>query len=417
MYFIKVNSNKRLLNNTSWLLVTEVAAKVSRIAVIFALAATLTAIEYGTVMLALACHEIFKLILRSGAGAQIIQCSDKQLPQFAQNGMLLQWLVCLLLASSQAALAFPIADFYNNPELLKLIALMAIVYLFYPLVSVKVFLVQRANNMRFFSIRNALCILTENLSIALFALLDCGIMSVVYGKWVFASLWILLFYFAPVKSFGVGFQAHVFLSLCKTSGQLLCTELVRALRMQLDMLIGARLLSPELFGLYCFAKSAGVGLSQSINNAFNAGLYPHLCDKHRANKLIPYVPTVYAITSIVGCLFLLQALLVPFYVPLLFSQEWQQNHTVIILLCLAALPAIFIDTQCNLLRAKAAYQSELYVRLYCLLITTACLLAIQAATPQIFALTILVSSLLWLLALIPYTHLKNLFLFPATTRS
>lgn len=417
MLFKQARNNKRLLHNTSWLLVTEIAAKVSRVAVIFALAAKLTAIEYGTVMLALACHEIFKLILRSGAGAQIIQCSDKQLPQFARNGVLLQWLVCLILASCQAALAFPIANFYSNPQLLNLIALMAIVYLFYPLVSVKVFLIQRANNMRFYSIRNALCIFTENLSIALFAILDCGIMSVVYGKWVFATLWIVLFYFAPVQRFGVGFKASVFLSLCKTSGQLLCTELVRALRMQMDMLIGARLLSPELFGLYCFAKSAGVGLSQSINNAFNAGLYPHLCDKHRTKKLTSYVPTVYAITSLVGCLFLIQALLVPFYVPLLFSQEWQQNHLVIILLCLAALPAIFIDTQCNLLRAKAAYSQELYVRLYCLFVTFTSLISIQANTPKTFALTILVSSVLWLLALIPFKNLMHLLLFPATTRS
>jgi PST family polysaccharide transporter len=69
------DESKRLLNNTSWLMATEIAAKVSRLLVILALAASLGVVEYGTVMLALACHEIFKLILRSGAGAQIIQCS------------------------------------------------------------------------------------------------------------------------------------------------------------------------------------------------------------------------------------------------------------------------------------------------------------------------------------------------------
>jgi PST family polysaccharide transporter len=129
---------KRLLNNTGWLLATEIVAKISRVLVILALAANLGVVEYGTVMLALACHEIFKLILRSGAGAQIIQCTEKQLPKYARNGALLQWLVCLFLAAAQAGLASHIADFYNNPELIPLISLMAIVYLFYPLVSIKV---------------------------------------------------------------------------------------------------------------------------------------------------------------------------------------------------------------------------------------------------------------------------------------
>ncbi|MGJ8680785.1 oligosaccharide flippase family protein [Paraglaciecola sp.] len=407
----------KLINNTSWLLASEIAAKISRIAVIFALAASLTAIEYGTAMLALACHEIFKIILRSGAGSQIIQCESNLLPSYAQNGALIQWVVCFILATTQATLALPLSHFYNNPELFTTIALMAVVYLVYPIVSVRVFLVQRANKMRFYSIRNALCILAENLSIAIFAMLDCGILSVVYGKWVFASLWVVLFYFSPVESFGVSFQFPIFVKLCKTSGQLLCTELVRALRLQMDMLIGARLLSPELFGLYCFAKSAGVGLSQSLNNAFNAGLYPLLCDKNRNKSLKNYIPTVYLFTAGIAALFIVQALLVPYYVPLLFKQSWQQNHLVIILLCLAALPAIFIDTQCNILRAKAAFQSEFKVRLFCLFTTFICLSLFQASDPESFAYSILFSSVIWLVAMLPINSIKQFLFSPVSIRS
>ena len=411
------DESKRLLNNTSWLLGTEIAAKISRVLVILALAASLGVVEYGTVMLALSCHEIFKLILRSGAGAQIIQCTEKQLPQYARNGALLQWLVCILLSCIQASLASPIADFYDNASLTPLISLMAVVYLLYPLVSIKVFLIQRRGNMRIYSIRNALCIVAENISIALFAVLDCGIMSVVYGKWVFALLWIALFYSTPVQNFGVGFQRNVFLKLAKTSGQLFFAELVRALRMQSDMLIGARLLSPELFGLYSFAKSAGVGLSQSINNAFNTALYPYLCDKHRSGQLKQYTPIVYLITCSVGSLFLMQALLVPIYVPLLFDQIWQQNYMLVMVLCLAALPVVFIDTQCNVLRAEAQYQKELYVRLFCLIVSTVGLIVVRASTPENFALTILACSVLSLLTLVPWYKLENVFTSPLSSRS
>jgi len=48
--------------------------------VILVFTTNLADVEYGTVMLALAYHEIFKLILCSNAGAQIIQCTEKITP-------------------------------------------------------------------------------------------------------------------------------------------------------------------------------------------------------------------------------------------------------------------------------------------------------------------------------------------------
>ncbi len=392
--------SKRLLSNASWLLGTELASKFSRIFVILVLAAQLGAVEYGTVMLALACHEVLKLVLRSGAGSQIVQCSDQQLPEFARNGAVLQWIICLSLAAFQASLAFPIANFYENSQLTDLLILMAVAYTLYPLVSVKVFLLHRASKMRYYSICNALCIFAENLSIGIFALSDFGIMSVVYGKWVFVVLWVVLFYFAPVQNFGFGFSKRVFLSLIKSSGQLLSTELVRALRLQLDVLVGARLLSPELFGIYSFAKSAGVGLSQSLNNAFNSALYPYLCDKHRQKSLSNFIVRIYILTSLIAFAFVLQAIAVPFYVPILFEQQWQQSYSTVAFLCCAALPAIFIDTHCNILRAKAEYQYEMYVRLFCLITSAIGLFIFNANTPVDFALSVLLMSGICLLALL-----------------
>jgi O-antigen/teichoic acid export membrane protein len=391
--------NKRLLCNVSWLLGSEIAAKFSRLFVILILLAKLSAIEYGTIMLALACHEVLKLMLRSGSGSQIVQCNESQLSEFVRNGAVLQWLICLSLAAFQVALAFPIAIFYDNPQLPKLLILMALAYIPYPLVSVKVFLLHRASKMRYYSICNTLCILAENVSIGIFALLDFGIMSVVYGKWVFVILWVILFYFAPVKNYGIGFSKPIFLSLVNSSGQLLSTEFVRALRLQLDILIGARLLSPELFGIYSFAKSAGVGLSQSLNNAFNSGLYPYLCDKHRQETLPNLTFKIYVFASFVALAFVLQAIAVPFYVPILFEQQWQQSYSTVAFLCCSAVPVIFIDTHCNILRAKFEFQSEMYVRIFCLITSAAGLFLFNANTPVDFALSVLTMSAVCLLVL------------------
>jgi PST family polysaccharide transporter len=407
--FLKLKiDNEKLLKNVSWLLVTEVAAKASRLLVIIVLAANVDAVTYGTIMLALGCHEVLKLVLRSGAGMQIVQCSEEQLSSYAKNGAVLQWVICCVLCVVQMGLAYPLSLFYGNTMLTELLVSMAGVYLLYPLVSINVFLVQRAGNMRFFSLRNAACITAENISIAVFAFFDCGAMSVVYGKWVYASLWVAFFYFAPVERFGFGFQRNIFLLLVKTSGQLFSTELIRSFRTQLDVLLGAKLLSPELFGLFSFSKSAGVGLSQSLVNAYNSALYPYLCLQHRNFNLKNSVRWVYFLTLLICSIFVIQALSVSWYVPLIFEQQWQQNHLVVMMLCLTAIPTIIIDTHCNMLRSQAAYRRELNVRIFCLLLSATGILLVSSETPESLALTILITGVAGLSIFLPLNYF-NLF--------
>lgn len=65
--------NQRLFKNTSWLLGVEFLAKVSRLITLLVAAYFLLPAEYGIAMLALACHDIIRALMRSGAGSQVIQ--------------------------------------------------------------------------------------------------------------------------------------------------------------------------------------------------------------------------------------------------------------------------------------------------------------------------------------------------------
>lgn len=391
----RLNQLRQLGSNTGWLLGVELLAKVSRIVTIIALAASLTPLEYGTVMLALAAHEVIRLVLRSGTGAQIVQCDDKQLPLLAGNAYLVQWLFCLGLAAIQLALAQPIGAFYDNPDVSYLLILMALVYAIYPIVSVNVFLLHRANRMREFSLRNGACIIAENLSIAIFAVCGGGILAVAVGKWVFALGWLLSFVRVSVPHFSVCFQWHRFTSLIHTSSQLVLTELTRSLRLHMDVFIAGRLLSPELFGLYSFAKNAGVGLTNSLSNAYTSALYPYVCRQQRQGEALHSL-WIYGAASLIGALFALQALAVPVYVPILFGEQWHAAQTTTAILCLVAIPTIWIDTLCTFKRAKAHYRSELHIRIFCLVVSAALLLITMPQTPVEVALTILFSSVLWL---------------------
>ena len=389
----------QLFSNAMWLLSAELLAKVSRIATIVVLAVELTPISYGTAILALACHDMLAILLRAGAGAQIIRCDERDLPSYAKNGATIQWLICLTLASVQYLIAEYIAAWYNNPDLILLLQVMAATYLFYPWVSIKVFLLQRANRMRQFSVCNGLCISLENISIALFALSGADFMAVAYGKIVFSLVWLLLFLRVPVKSYGFGFEMSIFKTLLHTSGQLLSSEFLRSLRLHADTFIAGKIMPPELFGLYSFAKNAGIGLSQSISNVFNSALYPFLCKLQRSETLLQQQKVIYFIALAVGMLFVVQALLVPFYVPIIFDEKWYSMIPIVTIMCLTALPAIIVDTYCSFKRVKANFNHEIITRLVCLIISLTLLFICAPKQPMEFALVMLFSSLLWCISL------------------
>jgi PST family polysaccharide transporter len=351
-------------------------------------------------MLSLAVHDMLSFMLRAGAGNQIIQCKPDDLIRYAKNGATIQWIICLTLATTQFLLADFVAQLYDNAQLAQLLRFMAVIYLLYPWVSVRVFLLHRANKMRWFSLRNGLCIIVENVSIAIFALLGADIMAVAYGKLVFSLLWVFLFFFSPIKAYGLGFEFKTFKKLLRTSGQLSGSEFLRTLRMNADTFIAGKLLTPELFGFYIFAKNAGIGLSQSIGNVFNSALFPFLCKLQREGTLEQHQRMIYLIATAVGLLFVAQALIVPFYVPVIFAEQWHVIIPVVTMMCLVALPTVIVDTYCMFQRAQEAYINETITRFVCLVITVLMLIILSPTQPMEFAVTLLLSSLLWCLSLL-----------------
>ena len=389
--------NNRLLTNTSWLLGVELAAKVSRLVTLLAAAYILTPVEYGIAMLSLASHDIIRALMRSGAGSQVIQCNNSQLEKFCQNAACIQWMLSIFLCVLQFNAAHLLANIYEQPQLTPLLQTMSLTYLLFPLVSVRVFLNQRSNDLKYFSWVNGVCIISENLSIAIMLYLDLGIMAFAYSKWVFAGLWLVLFMRLPITSYGLGIHWPTLLNLSKTSYQLLTTELLKTGRQHLDIFIAGKLLTPELFGLYSFAKSSGVGISQSISNAFNGALYPHMCKLNRQQILKQRSVSIYLMATAIGLLFIIQAALAPWYIPLFFSSEWQSAVPVVATLCIAAVGTIWADTHCNYLRAQGLFAIERNTRLLCILCLVIVLISMPISTPQEFANAFLIGSFVWLI--------------------
>jgi PST family polysaccharide transporter len=398
-----------LLSNAAWLLSAEFIAKLSRIFTIVVLAAQLTPISYGTAMLALAFHDVFSLLLRAGVGSQLINCRLEQLSSFAKNGLIIQWMICLMIALGEWGLSDYISSLYENDSIADLLKIMALIYLFYPWVSIKIFLLQRENKMRWFSIRSGICVIFENITIAISALLGADIFSVAIGKIAFSLLWVLLFSFSPVKSHGLGFDLVVITKMLLTSGKLFNTEFLRGIRIHADTFIAGKLLTPELFGFYSFAKNAGVGLSQSISQVYIAALYPYLCKLERKKQLADKHKLVYLVSLFISLIFVVQAVLVPIYVPMLFDEKWLNTIPIITILCLAALPNLIIDVVCCFHRTTESYNNETITRLVCLFIGLTTLLTLSPDKPMDFAIVIFLSSIFCLLPIYLLNSTNHLY--------
>ncbi|MFQ3265356.1 MAG: O-antigen/teichoic acid export membrane protein [Colwellia sp.] len=396
---IQLNSVIGLLSNAVWLLSAEFIAKISRIFTIIVLAAQLSPLSYGTAMLALAFHDVFGLLLRAGVGSQLINCKPHQIESFAKNGIFIQWGICLIIAIGQWSSADFLSSLYDNNNIADLLKIMAVIYLFYPWVSIKISLLKRENKMRWFSIRNGLCVIIENVTIAIAALLGADILAVALGKIAFSICWLLFFSFSPVKSYGIGFKLSVIYQMLQTSGKIFNTEFLRGIRLYADTFIAGKLLTPELFGFYSFAKNAGIGLSQSINQVYIAALYPYLCKLARKGQLLEQQKIIFGISLLIGCLFIVQALIAPIYVPILFDEKWISVVPIITILCLVALPNLFLDIICCFQRAREQYHNETITRLICLLISFSALIVFSPSEPMEFAVVIFLSSLFCLFSI------------------
>jgi len=391
------------IHNFSWMMVAEVLSRASRIVTLFVLAANFTNSEYGLVMLALVIHELFRVFARLGSGAKVIQCANKELLDTLQNAATLQWFVVLVIAFSQIVLADWIAHYYQQPLLADLLKFMAIAHIFYPIVTVRIFEQQRQNKLRFYGIASGCCIAFENLFIALYVYFESSIFAIAYAKIAAAVLWVCLFYRLPSELITYRCQWVILKQNIAFSSKTFVSELSRTLRFQADSLFAARLLSPELFGLYSFAKSAGLGISQSISIAYTTSLYPFLCHQFRSNSqtgVNTFKRHAWPFSLFVCALFIMQALAAQFYVEWLFDTRWKEATDLVSLLCIAAIPTLLIDHKGLIHRAQNNPLLETKIIVTCTASLISGILFMQPRTTFETGITVVICSMLWCLFLL-----------------
>jgi len=415
--FFKQLSEMPFIHNFSWMLIAEVFSRASRIITLLVLAANFTNSEYGLAMLALIIHELFRVFARLGSGLKIIQCNDSELLETLQNAATLQWFVVLVIAFSQIMLADLIAYYYQQPVLADLLKFMAIAHIFYPIVTVRIFEQQRQNKLRFYGIASGCCIAFENLFIAMYVYIAPSIFAIAYAKIAAAVLWVCLFYRLPSELITYRCQWRILKQAISFSSKTFVSELSRTLRFQADSLFAARLLSPELFGLYSFAKSAGLGIAQSITIAYTTTLYPYLCQQFRSKsptRMNTFKHHAWPFSLIVCALFILQALAAQFYVEWLFDTRWKEATNLVSLLCIAAIPTLLVDHKGLICRAQNNPLNETKIIMVCTASLIGGIMFMQPNTVYETGFTVVICSFLWSVFLLFNPKKKH---YPALLRA
>lgn len=385
-------SKTKFLSNASWLVSAEVIAKAFRIATLFALAWALSIEQYGIVMLSLALQDMLRILMRCGSGTQIVQCSEINFEQTLYNGIVLQWLLCLLIVIIQIVVGWFAANIYEQPLLFEILCFSAPVYFLFPIVCARVFIFTRQNNMSKISSATAIALSLENSIIATSALLGAGAYSVIYGKYAFAITWLLFFMREPNPAVDGTFSFRTIRHMFMASSKLVTSESARALKMHADLLIAGRVLTPDLLGLYSVARNASIGISQSFVSAIENALFPYLCEINRMNQLTRARLLLVYLILVIAIMASIQSLLVPFYLPQLFGENWAAAIHAAMWLCFAVVPIAFIDTSCAIFRATARFKTEVAIRSYALVALIVCLYFFEFKTLLDFAKTTFVAN-------------------------
>jgi len=314
-------------------------------------------------------------------------------------------------------LADLIAYYYQQPVLADLLKFMAIAHIFYPIVTVRIFEQQRQNKLRFYGIASGCCIAFENLFIAMYVYIAPSIFAIAYAKIAAAVLWVCLFYRLPSELVTYRCQWRIIKQAISFSSKTFVSELSRTLRFQADSLFAARLLSPELFGLYSFAKSAGLGIAQSITIAYTTTLYPYLCQQFRSKSLKrtnTFKRHAWPFSLIVCALFILQALAAQFYVEWLFDSRWKEATNLVSLLCIAAVPTLLVDHKGLIHRAQNNPFNETKIIIICTASLIGGIMFMQPNTVYETGFTVVICSFLWSVFLLFNPKKKH---YPALLRA
>jgi O-antigen/teichoic acid export membrane protein len=339
--------------NMSWLGLGEVVARVTRLATTIVIARRLGPAELGIAAIALTSFEIIRAFAGSGIGQMVARATPEQLAATAATASRANWMLCFALAGIQILAGALLAAFTGRPELVLMVGCLAGVFLLMPLGLMQCYLVIRANRLATIARVSTVQLVADNALTAALAVAGLGAWAIVLPKLLTAPIWVIGMRRAATWSRDPSAIAIPFSEMTRFAAPILGTELLAALRMNLDKLLVTAILGVEILGVYYFAFNAGLGLSLSLTNALSASVYPALSALagSPSEMLARFDRILWRNALPVSLVIAAQAAAALVYVPVVFGGHWADAAPLVALLCVSAITRPVWDAAAQLLRA------------------------------------------------------------------
>jgi len=343
----------RVVRNLGWYGAGEAAARLSRLATTILLARSLGTVELGTAAIAITCFELMRVLTNGGIGQFVAHASAARLDAVCNTAYRAAFASCILTAIFQVAVAAGVGYALRRADIFLMIACLAGVYIIMIPGLVPAYLLVREGRIKAIAGVSTTQVVIDNILTAVFAGIGLGAWSIVLPKLLTAPVWLVGVRYNKSWRAEVTVDPAPMRELMQFALPVLGSEILAAVRLNLDNLIVWSLIGVDALGIYYFVFNAGIGFSLSLTSALSCSLYPELAAiaSRPASMLKRFDDTVKKIALPICLVILVQAAACFGYVPLVFGGRWAFATPLVAILCFSAVSKPLFDSACQLLRA------------------------------------------------------------------
>ncbi|MEO9600888.1 oligosaccharide flippase family protein [Parasphingorhabdus sp.] len=342
----------------------EMVNRIVRILVVVVIARQLVPELVGVAALTLSLFELIRVIANIGVGQKIIVAPEALLERICNSAYKIFWKWCTAVALIQFCVAGILHMGFDQPLAAKMLAALCGVYFFMPGGLVQCFRLMRAKKLPTVAKIGASQTIADHLITGVLVLAWANPWAIVLPKLLTAPLWLIMMRKAEDWSFdpAKGFVSRT--EILSFGVAILATDILLALRNNLDKLIISGFLGVTALGSYYFAFNAGIGIIGALATAFGTVIYPYLCNPGAQTQRQDALNFIICMGLIVfGGLSAAQFILAPIYVPLIFGDHWAHAIPLIQILSLAGIPLVLGAITSAFLRATDRANLDVWIGL------------------------------------------------------
>jgi len=358
-----------LVNHFSWIGGVQLISRVVRLLTIVVVARILFPEDYGLAALVLAANEIFHSVSHGSVSSKLVQASASEVDDLKSTVYWMSWLLCVVLALLQTASAYPMAVFYQQPDIVIPLCLLSLSYLMLSMGTVQNAMLIRERRLDVVARGELYQALIETLLTLVLALADFGFWALVLPKLIVVPVWLLYVRSHYVWSANYDFQIVGWQRVLRFGMPIALNDLLFALRTHVSALLIGGILGIEALGVFYFASNAGLGIAMSLVRALNQVFFTHFCRDCRMGDGVlseaQFRSGLVLGLCLIGPFVLMQTVFAPLYVPLVFGERWVEAGAIpiLVLLCLSAIPLPLASVATQALRATDQAMTDFWMQL------------------------------------------------------